>query len=84
MASDGCSDNLANGLGRFEGHLTKLFGAAHIRVFHQHSVGMTQLGGKMFYNLFGASAARRRAAQNFISVPRTCGIRAAGVPCREE
>ena len=62
IAGDGCGDNFANGLGRFEGHLTKLFGAAHMRVFHQHSVGMTHLGGKMFCNLLCACCTQAGSA----------------------
>ena len=62
MARDGCGDNLANGLGRFEGHLGKLFGAAHMRVFHQHSMGSADLRGEVFFDLLFTRRPQLRSA----------------------
>ena len=51
LAGDEGRDDLAFGPGRGKDDFGKLFGAAHMRIFHQDMMGFADLGGKMFGDL---------------------------------
>ena len=77
-ASDLRPHDLAFGLVCIEQNFGELFGPAHARIFHQNMVGLARLCLQVQVHL------RRAAARSLMTVPFTCGIRAAGVPGRGE